>query len=255
MNLPPQPAAPRRLWQWAVAGALLLAAGLAAYWLGRRTPMPDNPAGSDDPRLTFATPFRNVRPEVKYVGDSVCASCHDEIAATYREHSMGRSLAPVAGGAARQRDETEARNPFEALGARFQVERRGDRFFHRETHLDPGGRETALVDAATYAEALGQAAVALAYWQRARNVNPWSSRYRFQVANLHAQRQEWDQAVEECRAVLRFNPANVETRLLLVAYHAQRGDKDRARAEFDTVLALNPPDPDRLRAWFAEKMR
>ena len=29
-----------------------------------------------DPRLTFATPYRNVRPDVEYVGDPSCANCH-----------------------------------------------------------------------------------------------------------------------------------------------------------------------------------
>src|SRR5437762_1561401 len=50
----------------------------------------------DDPRLTFQTPYRNVRPEVKYVGDTACAGCHPSQAKTYRQHPMGRSLAPLA---------------------------------------------------------------------------------------------------------------------------------------------------------------
>src|SRR5713101_2102362 len=50
----------------------------------------------DDPRLTFATPFLNVRPEVKYVGDETCAGCHEGHAKTYRQHPMGRSLEPIA---------------------------------------------------------------------------------------------------------------------------------------------------------------
>jgi tetratricopeptide (TPR) repeat protein len=111
------------------------------------------------------------------------------------------------------------------------------------------------VDAATAAEALNRLDVALALWRRALDVNPWASRYRYQLANLLAIRGEWEVAAEECRTVLRNNPANVQARLLLVAYHAQKGDKDRARTEFDLVLALNPPEPDKLRSWFAEKIR
>src|SRR6266446_1509437 len=49
----------------------------------------------EDPRLTFGTPYRSVRPEVKYVGSAQCASCHPDQAASYRQHPMGRSLAPV----------------------------------------------------------------------------------------------------------------------------------------------------------------
>src|ERR1700733_11708621 len=29
-----------------------------------------------DPRVAFATPFLNVRPTVRYVGDEACAGCH-----------------------------------------------------------------------------------------------------------------------------------------------------------------------------------
>jgi tetratricopeptide (TPR) repeat protein len=135
------------------------------------------------------------------------------------------------------------RRPREALAAAETV-------LNREPQ-----REIALVDAATAAEAVGRNEAALAYWRRAVEVNPWTSRYRFQRANLLAVRGEWEAAAEECRTVLRNNPGNVEARLLLVAYHVQRGDRDRARAEFEAVLALHPPEPDKLRAWFAEKMR
>src|SRR5260370_14302009 len=50
----------------------------------------------DDPRLTFATPFLNVRPEVLYVGDEACAGCHEGHAKSFRQHPMGRSLALLA---------------------------------------------------------------------------------------------------------------------------------------------------------------
>ena len=41
------------------------------------------------------SPYLNTRPGVAYVGDAACARCHREIAAAYRAHPMGRSLAPV----------------------------------------------------------------------------------------------------------------------------------------------------------------
>ena len=43
-----------------------------------------------DPRLAAATPYRNVRPDVRYVGDAVCAGCHHDIAKTYRHHPMAQ---------------------------------------------------------------------------------------------------------------------------------------------------------------------
>src|SRR6516162_5739999 len=42
-----------------------------------------------------SSPYENTRPEVKYVGDATCVRCHVDIAETYRQHPMGRSLAPV----------------------------------------------------------------------------------------------------------------------------------------------------------------
>ena len=51
-----------------------------------------------DPREAFATPFRNVRPGVKYVGDAACAGCHADLTASYHKHPMGRSAAVGSNG-------------------------------------------------------------------------------------------------------------------------------------------------------------
>src|SRR5205823_1052395 len=100
MNSPPPPTpqlpARRRARGLAVAVVLLLAAvaigvGLRR-WISNPTPArPDPP----DPRLDYAGPFRNVRPDVEYVGDAACRGCHGDIARTYARHPMGRSLAPI----------------------------------------------------------------------------------------------------------------------------------------------------------------
>ena len=50
---------------------------------------------------------------------------------------MGRSLAPIAGAPAVERYDAAAKNPFEAQGFRYQVERRGERVMHRETAGEP----------------------------------------------------------------------------------------------------------------------
>lgn len=44
-----------------------------------------------DPRTTYQGPFRNVHPDVKYVGDHACAECHGEIEKSFRQHPMGHS--------------------------------------------------------------------------------------------------------------------------------------------------------------------
>jgi hypothetical protein len=118
----------------AVALALL---GFTAWWWARPgvvapdAPPPLPPA--EDPRLTIATPFLNVRPEVSYVGDAACAGCHRALTNSYRQHPMGRSLAPVAAASALERYEADAHNPFEAFGFLYRVDRRGGRIFHHQT--------------------------------------------------------------------------------------------------------------------------
>src|SRR5262245_10484656 len=92
---------------------LTMVAGLGAValvaWLWLRpgsTPVrPD-----DDPRISFPTPLRNVRPEVQYVGDAVCARCHGDVAAAYARHPMSRSVAPVGQMQAVEHYGLEARN-------------------------------------------------------------------------------------------------------------------------------------------------
>jgi hypothetical protein len=146
-NSPPAKAARRVV--FAVAAGLLLVGGLLAYVLAKRWAVPTEVAAAadDDPRLTYATPFGNVRPEVKYVGDEACAECHFEHAEAYRRHPMGRSLTPAARAAADERYDAAAGNPFEAFGYRLEVECRGGRVFHRETRTDAQGKPAATLEA------------------------------------------------------------------------------------------------------------
>jgi hypothetical protein len=95
-----------------------------------------------DPRLSYAGPFRNVDPSVRYVPDGHCADCHRKKAQSYREHPMGRSLWPVEQ-APTPPEDSRHNNPFDALGSRFLVGREGDRIWHRRTRLDPDGRPAA----------------------------------------------------------------------------------------------------------------
>jgi len=119
--------------------ALALAAGAARRW--RKPQLVAVPASvNEDPRLTYATPYRNVRPGVHYVGDDACAQCHPGHIARFKQHPMGRSLASTSAVIDQERFDKNANNPFEALGMHFQVERRGQRLIHRETHRDPQGK-------------------------------------------------------------------------------------------------------------------
>jgi Tfp pilus assembly protein PilF len=164
--LPSSFAVPQRRWRL-FAGLLVLVLVFTAWeWF---TPKPP-PAVKTvrvpvDPRLTFATPYLNVHPEVRYVGDAACTSCHLSQATTFHEHPMGRSSPimsslvglelgalpapwdPLPGSfglAARlgalERFAGPVRNPFDAQDHTYRVERRGQYIYHIEEQKDAQGR-------------------------------------------------------------------------------------------------------------------
>jgi tetratricopeptide (TPR) repeat protein len=92
-----------------------------------------------DPRLTYPTPYRNVQPDVKYVGDHVCADCHANQAETFQHHPMGRSLLPVSRIASEERYGPETHNPFEKFGFFFEVKQRNGKVYHRQVRKDAKG--------------------------------------------------------------------------------------------------------------------
>jgi hypothetical protein len=123
---------------------LLLAGGVALGFVGwvliarlRR------PAAGPDlvAEAVARSPFLNVRPGVRYVGDASCADCHRDQAETYAHHPMGRSFAAVD-----PRDPAETFRPFEKLGFRFSAERRPEGMIHRAERLDDDGRPVVAAD-------------------------------------------------------------------------------------------------------------
>jgi Tfp pilus assembly protein PilF len=123
---------------------LLIAAVLPAalglwWWLSPRPPARLPLPPSDDPRLTYDTPFRNVRPDVQYVGDETCAGCHAKEAQSYRQHPMGRSFFSMPSVVDEEQFGPEFKNPFTSFGTVYRTERRGDRVWHVATRPRPGG--------------------------------------------------------------------------------------------------------------------
>jgi hypothetical protein len=120
-----------------VLAAAVIVGGI--YWASRSPDasiVPSAPPSTpDDPRLAYKGPYRNVRPEVEYVGDAVCAGCHEDKHASYRQHPMGRSVAPIEPAKLPPTD-AKHNNPFTALGATFRVDRDGGRVFHKEIRGD-----------------------------------------------------------------------------------------------------------------------
>ncbi len=88
---------------------------------------------ADDPRLSFETPFENVRPTVQYVGNAVCAECHHDIAKQYQQHPMGRALAPV------DPHDAGVGVQFARQGYRYRVVSRAGKVFHVEERLARDG--------------------------------------------------------------------------------------------------------------------
>jgi hypothetical protein len=136
---------PRRPALLAAVLVLLTAVGLAGLRLSRRPPSPPadssaEPAAPADPRRAYDGPYRNIDPDVRYVGDAACAGCHDAIAQSYARHPMGRSLVSAQALLDRQRYTPDTHNPFLALGRRFEADRRGERLWHRQALLDESGK-------------------------------------------------------------------------------------------------------------------
>jgi tetratricopeptide (TPR) repeat protein len=124
---------------------------------------------------------------VQYVGDEACARCHAEIAATFRQHSMGRSLAPVDQARLGVNDEAGARDLFESQGSVFSVERRDGRMIHRQTRRDRHGR--------IIAQAEGEVRYVLGSGSRGLSFLIDRDGYLFQSPiTWYAQKRRWDLA-------------------------------------------------------------
>ena len=115
----------RRKWPGlAAAGVLVLACLAAAWWLWFREKVTDHdpePYAAVDPRLTFPTPYRNVRPDVRYVGDRACIDCHRVQADPYRHHPMGQALAPTAEATPIEKFDSATQNPFTVSGIHYGI--------------------------------------------------------------------------------------------------------------------------------------
>jgi hypothetical protein len=123
-----------------------IALGLWIWYVKKATDVATSPDVTDqDPRLTTATPYQNVRPDVAYVGDSVCAGCHQSIAATFKQHPMGRSMARVTAVATENDRGLENAEPipsaFDRFGFRFSVERLDSRILHEVALRDAAGKD------------------------------------------------------------------------------------------------------------------
>jgi hypothetical protein len=130
----------KRLLAVAIIGVALAGIVFAVVWVRRNKPEPETVTVGplEDPRLTYTGPYRNVRPDVKYVGDAACVKCHKDETATYKHHPMARST--IAIGDLNQPLDKKHNNPFVHDGVTFEVFKEGNRFFHRRRRFDDAGK-------------------------------------------------------------------------------------------------------------------
>ena len=141
-----------------VAAVLLLAAagagGLAFWRLGGREQHRNQPAAARDSsnvgdrqdQIAFLS--REPAPRAAdddYVGSAACAACHEDIARSFAEHPMARSMALIAT-AAPLGDYTDETTFAPPGPRRYRIERQGDRVWHHEIMLARGGTAAAGLD-------------------------------------------------------------------------------------------------------------
>ena len=117
-------------------------------------------------------------------------------------------------------------------------------------------REATLVDAATLTGYyLDRPDLSRPYWRRAVAVNPYNSRYHYEIARLDAVEGNWISARDACLAALRLNPVYADALQLLTTSYLRLDDRPKAEAQLEILLALKPSEAPELRRWFAEQGR
>ncbi len=114
-----------------VVGVLLLA--WSSGWFDSKVAPEPGDTPAPDPRLAYKGPFKNIHPDVKYVGDAVCAECHRGHSLGFHSHPMGQSIRKTSG----LLDEPHFAKDvsFKKLGATWTMDREGDKVFHVEKIL------------------------------------------------------------------------------------------------------------------------
>jgi tetratricopeptide (TPR) repeat protein len=82
--------------------------------------------------------FLNTAPDVEFVGDASCATCHAEIAESYASHGMAQSFYRLTDSTAVE-DWSGVAVTHAATGFTYTARRDGNRFVQEETRTDPDG--------------------------------------------------------------------------------------------------------------------
>jgi Tetratricopeptide repeat/Doubled CXXCH motif (Paired_CXXCH_1)/Cytochrome c554 and c-prime len=145
----PRPSHRLALSRCATAGfvALLLSGIIGTIWLSRQAIVGSWPSTSArslrERDADAASPFKNARPGVAYVGDEACTRCHRDIAVAYRSHPMGRSLSQVTDA----EDGPGAGLPIEHNGVQYTIEHRDGHVLHKASRRGADGKLFAEIEA------------------------------------------------------------------------------------------------------------
>ena len=141
----------------------------------------------EDPRLTYTGPFTNVRPDVAYVGDEACADCHRSLVQSFRQHRKGQNFQPAAHQTRPPPVDQAHHNPFETFGARFLVERQGEKVRHRRISLARNEAGQPIYDTAM------DVAIAVGSWTNGFSFLSERDGYVFQTPiSWFSQKEIWD---------------------------------------------------------------
>jgi tetratricopeptide (TPR) repeat protein len=117
-------------------------------------------------------------------------------------------------------------------------------------------REATLYSAATLAFQLDRAKLMRTYGERGIQVNPTMWLYHHVLADLAAQRRDWQAAKKECQEAIRLEPSNLLPHHLLMNCFLQTGDRANAQREFDICMILTPTEGrEKLRRSFERQKR
>src|SRR5690606_4006575 len=89
----------------------------------------------------MASRFRNVEGGVGFVGDEACASCHEDLYASYQHHGMARSLYRLEPERVVE-DFSGVAVTHPASGSTYTAYERDGRYWQEEYRLDAQGRKT-----------------------------------------------------------------------------------------------------------------
>lgn len=96
---------------------------------------------------TARSPFENTASNVAFVGDAVCARCHERLSRSYQHHAMGRSADLAGLDNTPGISESNRRATFEAHGFEYAVELRDGKIVHSETRKGTDGETLARIEA------------------------------------------------------------------------------------------------------------